>query len=51
LKQELQTLNDSLENNPAIGIPWLITVIKYGWPFASKGKGKSGGARVITLFN
>ncbi len=32
LKQELKTLNDSLEDNPAMGTTWLRVVIKYGWP-------------------
>ncbi len=48
LKQELHTLSDSLEDNPIIGTPLAKNCYKIRLAIASKGKGKSGGARVIT---
>ena len=48
LKQELKALNDNLEHNPAIGTPLAKSCYKIRLAVASKGKGKSGGARVIT---
>ncbi|MCY7422312.1 MAG: type II toxin-antitoxin system RelE/ParE family toxin [Chitinophagaceae bacterium] len=48
LKQELKTLNDKLEDNPAIGTPLAKSCYKIRLAVASKGKGKSGGARIIT---
>ncbi len=50
LKQELKTLNDTLEVNPAIGTSLAKGCYKIRLAIASKGKGKSGGARVITHF-
>ncbi len=48
LKKELKELSDSLEQNPAQGIFIGKNCYKIRLGIASKGKGKSGGARVIT---
>lgn len=48
LKKELKELSDSLEQNPAQGTPIGKNCYKIRLAIASKGKGKSGGARVIT---
>lgn len=48
LKQEYSNLLDSLENNPTQGTPLGNNCFKIRMAIASKGKGKSGGARVIT---
>ncbi len=48
LKIELEVLGDELENNPALGISLGNDVYKIRFAIKSKGKGKSGGARVIT---
>lgn len=48
LKTELAVLIEELEQNPTIGIPLVEDVYKIRLAIASKGKGKSGGARVIT---
>lgn len=49
LKIELEALGDELTKNPTTGIPLGHDVYKVRLAIASKGKGKSGGARVITL--
>jgi mRNA-degrading endonuclease RelE of RelBE toxin-antitoxin system len=48
LKQELEDLYKELEKEPTSGIPLGDNVFKIRLAIASKGKGKSGGARVIT---
>ncbi|WP_061231674.1 type II toxin-antitoxin system RelE/ParE family toxin [Leptospira noguchii] len=48
LKKEYENLISSLEKNPTEGIPIGQNCYKIRIPIASKGKGKSGGARVIT---
>lgn len=48
LKQEYGSLLDSLENNPLQGTPLGNNCFKIRMAIASKRKGKSGGARVIT---
>jgi len=48
LKAELAALFQELEKNPTIGIELTNDVYKIRLAIASKGKGKSGGARVIT---
>lgn len=48
LKLEYANLLDSLENNPKQGTPLGNNCFKIRMAIASKGKGKSGGARVIT---
>ena len=48
LKMELKALGNQLAENPTTGTPLGNEVYKIRLPIASKGKGKSGGARVIT---
>ncbi|QMU63520.1 MAG: hypothetical protein GKR88_04005 [Flavobacteriaceae bacterium] len=48
LKTELSVLFDKLEQNPTLGTVLGSDVYKIRLAVASKGKGKSGGARVIT---
>ena len=48
LKSELLNLIDSLEMNPTLGTPLGNDFYKIRLAIKSKGKGKSGGARVIT---
>lgn len=48
LKTEYITLLDSLETNPKQGTPLGNNCFKIRISIASKGKGKSGGARIIT---
>jgi hypothetical protein len=48
LKKELKDLSTSLEQNPVQGTPIGRNCYKIRMAIASKGKGKSGGARVIT---
>lgn len=48
LKEELFELNRLLESNPAAGTPMGLNTYKIRISIKSKGKGKSGGARVIT---
>ncbi len=48
LKAELAALFTQLENNPTLGISLGNGVYKIRLAIASKGKGKSGGARVMT---
>jgi len=48
LKSEYASLLQDLENNPTSGTPLGNNCYKIRLAIASKGKGKSGGARVIT---
>ncbi|EKN87848.1 PF06296 domain protein, partial [Leptospira interrogans str. 2003000735] len=48
LKKEYENLISSLEKNPTEGTPIGQNCYKIRIPIASKGKGKSGGARVIS---
>ena len=48
LKGELEDLGKELSKNPEIGDPLGNNLYKIRLAIASKGKGKSGGARVIT---
>ena len=48
LKFEFEQLLDNLETHPDIGSPLGNNCFKIRIAIASKGKGKSGGARVIT---
>lgn len=48
LKNEYATLLDDLDKNPIIGTPLGNDCYKIRLAIASKNKGKSGGARVIT---
>jgi mRNA-degrading endonuclease RelE of RelBE toxin-antitoxin system len=50
LKNELANLGKQLSLNPSIGISLGNNCYKIRLSVASKGKGKSGGARVITHF-
>ncbi|GHT72687.1 hypothetical protein FACS189456_1870 [Bacteroidia bacterium] len=50
LKAELTALRLQLVANPTMGIPLGNNVFKIRLAIASKGKGKSGGARVITTW-
>lgn len=49
LKAELEALGAELAKNPTIGTPLGHDVYKLRLAIASKGKGKSGGARVVTF--
>ena len=48
LKQDYSNLLDEIEINPKLGTPIGSNCYKIRLSIASKGKGKSGGARVIT---
>lgn len=48
LKNELIELNQQLEENPELGVRTGNQIFKVRLAIKSKGKGKSGGARVIT---
>lgn len=48
LKSELSTLFSQPEQNPVMGMPLGDNVYKIRLAITSKGKGKRGGARVIT---
>ena len=50
LKDEISSLFHSLEENPTIGTPIGKNCYKIRIAISSKGKGKSGGARIITNF-
>ena len=50
LKAEYSALIKELEENPEEGIPMGNDCFKIRLAIASKGRGKSGGARVITHF-
>ena len=48
LRQELATLGEELQENPMLGTPLGQDCYKIRLAIKSKGKGKSGGARIIT---
>jgi mRNA-degrading endonuclease RelE of RelBE toxin-antitoxin system len=48
LKKEIRELAKKLQQDPASGIPLGKNCYKIRLGIASKGKGKSGGARIIT---
>lgn len=48
IKDDLSTLFEELELNPTLGTPLGDNCYKVRLAIKSKGKGKSGGARVIT---
>ena len=48
LKKELASLLETLSKNPETGTPLGNNCYKIRLSIASKGKGKSGGARIIT---
>jgi hypothetical protein len=50
LKKELWDLSQQLSETPRLGTPLGSNCFKVRMAVASKGKGKSGGARVITHF-
>ena len=50
LKRELKDLAEELKENPEKGISLGNNVFKIRLAIASKGKGKRGGARIITYF-
>lgn len=50
LKNEILSITEKLEKNPELGIPIGNHCYKIRIAIASKNKGKSGGARVITYF-
>jgi mRNA-degrading endonuclease RelE of RelBE toxin-antitoxin system len=50
LKDELQKLSRTLAENPESGTPLGNQCFKIRIAIASKGKGKSGGGRIITNF-
>jgi hypothetical protein len=50
LKKELWELSQQLSETPELGIPLGSNCFKVRIAIASKGKGKSGGARIITHF-
>ncbi len=48
LKKEIEILSNQLKENPLTGTPLGKNCFKIKLGIASKGKGKSGGARIIT---
>ena len=50
LNEEYVALIENLEENPQKGIPLGNSCFKIRLAIASKGRGKSGGARVVTHF-
>jgi hypothetical protein len=50
LVDELRELGEALRQNPAMGTPIGRSCYKIRLAIKSKGKGKSGGARVITYY-
>jgi mRNA-degrading endonuclease RelE of RelBE toxin-antitoxin system len=48
IKADLEVLFESLENNPIQGVALGRNCYKIRFAISSKGKGKSGGARIIT---
>lgn len=50
LKGEFAKLIEELENSPEMGTAIVNQCYKIRFAIASKGKGKSGGARIITHF-
>ena len=50
LSDEIEELKDELRQNPTMGTPIGYSCYKIRLAIKSKGKGKSGGARVITHY-
>ena len=50
IKTDIALLGKELSENPKLGIEILENCFKIRMAISSKGKGKSGGARVITYF-
>ena len=50
LSAELEQLGNELAQNPTMGTPLGNNTYKIRIAIASKGKGKSGGARIISFF-
>nr|WP_295922490.1 type II toxin-antitoxin system RelE/ParE family toxin [uncultured Dyadobacter sp.] len=50
LEADIKELVENLLVKPDFGTPLGGNVFKIRWPVKSKGKGKSGGVRVITYF-
>ncbi|CAG5068897.1 hypothetical protein DYBT9623_01629 [Dyadobacter sp. CECT 9623] len=50
LESDIKGLVETLLTNPMAGTPLGSQLFKIRWPVTSKGKGKSGGVRVITYF-
>jgi len=50
LKKDLENLFLALSKNPTLGSPLGAGVYKIRMAITAKGKGKSGGARIITCF-
>ena len=50
LSAELEQLGNELSQNPTMGTPLGNNTYKIRIAIASKGKGKSGGARIISFF-
>ncbi|MCE7072412.1 MULTISPECIES: type II toxin-antitoxin system RelE/ParE family toxin [Dyadobacter] len=50
LYTDIQKLIINLTENPTTGKPLGSEIFKIRWPVKSKGKGKSGGIRIITHF-
>ena len=48
LEKDIDELTDSLQENPLQGIPLVKDCYKIRLKITSKGKGKSGGGRVVT---
>jgi len=49
LKSELKALFEELEENPTLGDPLGSNIYKIRLAIASKNKGKSGGARILSF--
>ena len=49
LKLELKKLSNDLKENPTLGVPLGSGVYKIRLAIKSKGKGKSGGARILHI--
>ena len=49
LKSELKALFEELEKNPTLGVPLGNDMYKIRLAIASKNKGKSGGARILSF--
>jgi hypothetical protein len=50
LETDIKALIETLSTNPTAGTPLGSQLFKVRWQVKSKGKGKSGGIRVITYF-
>ena len=48
VKSELAQLSETLQNQPKTGVPLGNNIYKIRFAIKSKGKGKSGGARIIS---